>query len=72
MLEESERLIEIEENAEVVADPDIAQKLYERFQKRQKSKFGAIRNDKLDLIPLSDDDDVYEQINDDTPKSIGR
>jgi hypothetical protein len=31
LLEESERLIEIEENAEVVTDPDIAQKLYERF-----------------------------------------
>jgi hypothetical protein len=29
--EESERLIEIEENKEVVADPTIAMKLYERF-----------------------------------------
>lgn len=29
--EESERLIDIEENREVVADPVIAKKLYERY-----------------------------------------
>ena len=44
----------------MVADPDIAKKLYERFLGRQKSKYGAVRNDQLDLVPITDDENPFE------------
>ena len=35
--EESEMLIEIEENKQIVVDPAISEKLYERYIEKQKS-----------------------------------
>ena len=48
-------LIEIEETRQIVTDPGIAYKLYERFLGRQKSQTGIIRNDDLDLVPVEEE-----------------
>lgn len=54
LFEEAEMLDEVEESGEIVTDPAIVTKLYERYQKNLQETKGAAQNDLLDLIELND------------------
>ena len=53
----------LEESGEIVTDPQIQQKLYERWQKRVEETKGVVQSDELDVEEIKLDS--FDIINDD-------